>query len=148
MREIKYRAYIKEFWKIYEVISIMTKKFDWEDFLRVFINKEVKEWGPANYRIDWVDNILMQYTGLKDKNNIPIFEGDVVKNEQAWCIGNEFPIWDIVYDEIDASFIWDRWWNGDYMHWLWPEDIWYDNKANYLEVIWNIYEDPSLFDNK
>jgi len=36
---------------------------------------------PGNSWAKAKDVILMQFTGLYDKNNIPIFEGDIVKSE-------------------------------------------------------------------
>lgn len=170
MREIKYRAYIKELWKIYEVITLMTKKFEWEDFLRVFINKEAKEWEPANYRIDGVDNILMQYTGLKDKNNTPIFDGDIIA--KIWeCIRFDYknPCYAELADEKYANVINIRYWelNGvESMIWdivdivvfdensVWFEPFcdsqnncwhcgWGKNPNNFT-IIWNIYEDIDL----
>lgn len=55
MREIKFRA-------ILEGMETMTSPFDWYDLKMI---------PPVK--------VLMQYTGLKDKNDKEIYEGDVVK---------------------------------------------------------------------
>lgn len=140
MEKIKYRAYIKELWKIYEVITLMTKKFEWEDFLRVFINKEAEEWEPANYRIDGIDNVLMQFTGLKDKNNLEIFAGDrlyfplhkdagiVEYIDSMWAFVVR---WEIIYDNTIMK--------SENLH----SELAY--RWSSCEVIGNIYE--NLIDN-
>lgn len=69
-----------------------------------------------------------QYTGLKDKNDKKIFEGDIVKVE------NPKPfkpyIRSVVY--VETSFVWGDYVLGEFAH---PEE---------LEVIGNIYENPEL----
>lgn len=69
------------------------------------------------------DVILMQYTGLKDKNGTEIYEGDIVKATKE-----NIPLIVVFWDDFTASF------NG--------------TKDNYLhsEIIGNIYENPELLE--
>ena len=72
MREIKFRAWVKEKKAIFEVISIdyVTKKVTYllERVGHLLSIRDAK----------FNDVELMQYTGLEDKNGKEIYEGDIV----------------------------------------------------------------------
>lgn len=87
--------------------------------------KEVKEdWWES----DWVHTDNLQYTGLKDKNGVEIYEGDIVKGS---AYGKE--IYTGVVEFYDASFVMRIDGNKGYYRL---------NKMTFqeLEVIGNIYE--------
>lgn len=94
---------------------------------------EVSQWEECN------DTIIMQYTGLKDKNKKKIFNGDIVNSSNGKGV--------VTYVEGDGWFI------------KTSEDIkkWYDtfeeaqcrlpwNEVEKLEILGNIYEHPHLIE--
>jgi uncharacterized phage protein (TIGR01671 family) len=140
MREIKFRAWDKDELRMVErpfVVSNEGEAFD--------------EYRGGGY-VKQYD--LMQFTGLKDKNGKEIYEGDVVEGGvyYGWPTEKGFGIvefgeweqdgsgheygpetclgWYIEIKESEFGYI-----EGSHL---------YESKANNIEVIGNIYENPEL----
>lgn len=128
MREIKFRAWIKELNEIREVEYI--------NFLKKMIsypNKFCKEY-YLNADFDEIE--LMQYTGLKDKNGKEIYEGDIVKLRANHGIGvikyfNEWGAFVVEYIKPRSLAVLG-------IHYY-KEDI---------EILGNIYENSELLGDK
>jgi len=86
--------------------------------------------------------VLMQCTGLMDKNKMPIFEGDILKETYVSEGSTYTDITVVKYDEKSAGFIMARP--------AFEKDITYFDdinleKENFV-VIGNIYENPELLE--
>jgi len=107
-RNIRFRAWDKEY----------------ENMTTAFLINPVTGM-PTNDVGMMVHLILMQFTGLKDKNGKEIYEGDIVNTN------NETPFI-VKYDNTCCAFLW-----GDYYF----EDRVEERK---VKIIGNIYENPEL----
>lgn len=121
MREILFRAFVKDKEKIYTV-----KQIDF-DYGMVWFEEENK---PTDTMRMFDQIELMQFTGLTDKNGNKIFEGDILKG--CWNT-----IFEVYYDDCYLQF---RAKEKSGLH----HEIDYYGESYRLEVIGNIHDNPEL----
>ena len=124
MREIKFRAYIKE--------------------EGIFIYFDIKSAREGLSLKELENNPIMQYTGLKDKNGNgrwgkEIYEGDIIKDKDG-------EIYIVKYQPEWGAFVADQ---GDdrMLFFLSKDNTWGDKEklfTNEVKVIGNIYENPEI----
>jgi uncharacterized phage protein (TIGR01671 family) len=144
MREIKFRAWDnkKKEWLLgYELKNLggfslfgeLMLLGEWSSVLSTFL------FSRNGYTSD--DLIVMQFTGLKDKNGKEIYEGDYLvvwelgcdtdkfTYEVKWCGGEDYPAFDLVgWPNEEINGLSELVQSGDWEY----------------EVIGNIYENPEL----
>lgn len=139
MREIKFRVwkdgkiYVYEPWMSINKVHISLDGVVW--FL--------KQPGKANGENH--DAILMQYTGLKDKNGKEIYEGDVISLGIITGSG-QFP-YDGETKERRVVVTWSEFratWTAKFSESANNDLYRYINYGNTAEVIGNIYENPEF----
>lgn len=147
MRKLKFRAWSKERNEMY--YKDMGINFQGEKLVCLFtnpLNSPIKEqigYTIAN-KIENEDLILMQYTGLKDKQGKEIYEGDIILSKyfderiDKWVKRKAIIIFE------DGCFMFQGTKNK---YWISPliniiGDTWT------IEVIGNIHENSELLDNK
>jgi len=139
MREIKFRAWDKN-----EKIMGEVERIDFENgfnkkpaiFIRVK-NKAFIDGHSWYWILHSAEYILMQYTGLKDKNEKEIYEGDIFASGVIGSIcqdRSDCPLYRVVFKE--GSFLGQSIpYEEEYSIYIRPEDC---------EVIGSIHENPEL----
>ena len=115
VREIKFRAYQPE-------AKGDLKWWSWQELRESDLNTIFRH--PEQYH-------LMQYTGLKDKNGVEIYEGDIVRNE--------------LYEVFLVEY-WGEHWFGYVL--VQTDETWCGHLYEYdeYEVIGNIYDNPEMLE--
>ena len=123
----KFGCFDKDAKTMHEVVSIDFR--DWRVYYEAY--------GLRNY---WNKNVvLMQSTGIKDKNGVEIYEGDILKLHAIFLAPDD----KIGYLEYSPKYGYSIILEGNR---LYRQEYWAStNKLNY-EVIGNIYENPELIE--
>jgi uncharacterized phage protein (TIGR01671 family) len=168
MRDIKFRAWDKDENRMHQDVDVLRNG--------QIIYFEVDEYGEPthwhnnydyNFEKKFADTyIVMQYTGLKDKNGKEIYEGDIVKSpcDIEGSIHGEFSFQEVVYRigtwivqylKSETGFKLPRGYTAGLLIDSYDHDtkslVFYDGRLgsdnSMIEVIGNIYENPELLGN-
>ena len=138
MREIKFRAWDTQNKRIFMVTQMSFRPSN--DVFRIWDDTE-------DFHIENpTDCILMQFTGLHDKNGREIYEGDIVyaplnQSRYEICIGT--------YSDLsEDSYIVHYGVYGRRINALSKSYEGMGGAERYVEVIGNIYENPELLEAK
>lgn len=136
----RFRAWDKSFNKYCENVIVST------------INEEITVYGRlVNGRTQLIPNshvVLEQCAGLKDKNGLLIYEGDIVLFKSAFDKEESFA--EIKFGKADGYECFYPKWHGEYIEETkynpgWRKDIhyWIEHQ---IEVVGNIHENPELLE--
>jgi len=142
-REYKFRAISRETYKgAYNYKSFNAGEFIYGNFcmqgntcpaIQMNIHKDGLPYQPLMCTFPIKLNTLGQYTRIKDKNDVEIYEGDILKTSD----NIEIVVW---HEEYCAFYLENKRVNSTTCM------SYYHNKRGGCEVIGNIYENPELLE--
>ena len=146
MREIKYRAWLKEEKRMVNVedISLDYQQISYKPFKEedLEFQEHLKTIMPGKFQGCLSSSLfkeieLMQYTGLKDKNGVDIYEGDIIKipndyDEYGWNAGEKY---EVIF-KLGGFRLAPKYKSKANGYWL-------ENDGEF-EVVGNIYENEDL----
>jgi len=124
MKEIKLRGFHKKRKQMYDIVMV-----DFENGLVALkmYDEDREEFYSEEELLKEV--VLMEWTGLKDKNNVPVYEGDILSN------GYVFE--DVYWNENTASFSCNSKGKKGWAMYV---------MVSSLEVVGNIFDDKELLE--
>ena len=131
MREIKFRGWERELQMMVYDTELGGWIFEYDGNPVRAVNQMINE---EDYFYD-----LMQYTGLKDKNGVEIYEGDILSTDLSRPY--------LIVEFRNGAFMYQCHDGGrNYFDFMEPANERLKSNTKYHEVIGNIYENPELLE--
>ena len=136
MREIKFRVWDK-------INKIMTPlEYNPDEFFFAFDNfGKIEVFSAEDDFAEPLDGILMQFTGLHDKNGKEIYEGDIVKGGKSYYIEEVVGV--VKYGGLAFAYAGKTASGKEWFNTITSPNC---TKDVSIEVIGNIYETPELLE--
>jgi len=148
-REIKFRALVddkmvypddSQFLLMFNGVVLDTRCKESNPVAKFCGNYDVWGWGISHNE----PRVIMQYTGLKDKNGVEIYEGDIIDFTFFSYVGVEIEETKRGFIEFNGlGFIFCEL-NGEHFEMV---NLKFDSESD-IEIIGNIYENPELLSNE
>lgn len=133
MRDLRFRAWLKD-----DEIMVTPISMIFDGVARYTTRLFNKDYAPSQL-------VIMQFTGLKDKNGEEIFEGDVLQSDlREWKDDKNYPTFVVKWSQPLTRFTLVRPSGNDGFWGLEMTDKYAKGSVDHLEVIGNIYENPDL----